>query len=103
MNTITTIGKKEPAVGIGASITAILYAVYALLRASGVEVTDEMTVAVDALVLALCAIPAVSSFVTRFFVYSPATVELMTNPQDAARARQRIPSRRFRRLARSSR
>ncbi len=84
MNTMNTIGKKEPVVGIGASITAILYAVYAILRASGVGVTDEMTDGINAFVLALCAIPAVSGFLTRSFVYSPASAERIANHQYAA-------------------
>lgn len=67
--------KHEPAVGIGATLTAVLYGLYAVLRASGVGVTDDMTEGINALVLALCAVPAVSGAITRFFVYAPASVE----------------------------
>jgi hypothetical protein len=78
--------KSEPAVGIGGSISAILFALYAILRASGVPVTDEMTDGITALVLALCAFPAVAGFITRFFVYSPASVEkIATEQYDAGR------------------
>ncbi len=73
--------QKEPAVSIGATITAILLAVYAILRASGVSVTDEMTNGINALVLSLCAIPAVSGVLTRFFVYSPNSVERIADKQ----------------------
>ncbi len=79
MTAINTIARKEPAVGIGASITAILYAVYAILRVSGVEVTDDMARSVETLVLALCAIPAVSGFLTRFFVFSPNSADRIAN------------------------
>lgn len=71
--------KHEPAVGIGGSITAILYAVFAILKAADIGVTAEMTDGITALVLALCAVPAVGGFITRFFVYAPATVATIQN------------------------
>ncbi len=76
MNTVT---QNEPAVSIGVIVSAILAAVYAILKASDVGVTDEMTSGINSLVLALCAIPAVSGFVTRFFVFSPNTTERLTD------------------------
>ncbi len=81
MNTLNTVARKEPAVGIGASITALLYAVYGILQASGIVVPDDMVTHVNALVLALCAIPAVSGFLTRFFVFSPDTANRIANGQ----------------------
>lgn len=65
--------KSEPSVSIGVSISAVLYAIWAILRASGVEVTDDLRDGVEALVLALCAVPFVGGLVTRFFVISPQT------------------------------
>jgi hypothetical protein len=75
---------REPAVSIGGSITAILYAAYAILKASGVEVTEDMTDGITALVLALCAVPAIGGLVTRFFVFSPATTEELVDEAYAA-------------------
>lgn len=75
MSAVNTIARKEPAVGIGASISVILYAVYGILQASGIEVTEDMARGVEALVLALCAIPAVSGLLTRHFVFSPDTTD----------------------------
>ena len=65
--------KSEPALGIGGSISAVLYAVFVVLKAAGFGVTDEMTDGINALVLALCAVPAIGGWVTRFFVVSPQT------------------------------
>ena len=76
--------KQEPAVGIGGALSAILYAVFAILKASDIEVTQEMTDGITALILALCAIPAVGGFITRFFVYAPATVERIADTQYGA-------------------
>ena len=76
--------KTEPAIGIGGAISAVLYAVFAILKAADIEVTEEMTDGITALILALCAIPAVGGFVTRFFVYAPATVERLADQQYAA-------------------
>lgn len=72
---------KEPAIGIGGSITAVLFAVFAVLKASGVPVTEDMSAGLNALTLALCAVPAISGFITRFFVYSPNSVESIANTQ----------------------
>ncbi len=69
----------EPATTIGGSITAVLIALFAVLRAFGVGITDDMSEGLTALVLALCAIPAVSGFLTRFFVVSPETAVKATN------------------------
>ncbi len=66
---------SEPAFSIGGSVSAVLYAAFLILKASGVGVTDEMTNGINALVAALCAIPAVAGFATRFFVYSPNSVK----------------------------
>jgi len=73
--------QNEPAVGIGASLSAALYAIFLILKASGVDVTDDMTNGINALIVALCAIPAVGGFLTRFFVYSPNSVEKIANTQ----------------------
>ena len=73
---------KEPALSIGASASAILVALFGVLRASGVGITDDLSDSVTALVLALCAVPAVSGWLTRFFVYSPASTQALVN--DAA-------------------
>lgn len=73
--------KSEPAVSIGTTISAVMLAVFAILKASGMGVTDEMTTGINALVTALCAVPAVSGALTRFFVYSPTTLARLTgNP-----------------------
>ncbi len=85
MSTVNSVARKEPAVGIGASISAILYGVYAILRASGIEVTEDMVSGVNALMLALCAVPAVSGFLTRFFVSSPDTVGRIVHGEQPAR------------------
>ena len=73
--------KREPAVSIGATVSAILFALFAILKASGVGMTDELTTGINALVTALCAVPAVSGFLTRFFVYAPASVEKIADTQ----------------------
>lgn len=69
---------SEPAATIGVSISAVLVALFAVLRAFGVGVTDEMSDSITALVVALCAVPAVSGWLTRFFVYSPRSVQRLT-------------------------
>ncbi len=66
---------REPAVSIGGSISAVLYAILLILKSMNVGVTEEMTNGINALVAALCAIPAVAGFATRFFVYSPNSVK----------------------------
>ncbi len=76
--------KTEPSIGIGASLSAVLFAVFAILKASGVNVTDDMTNGINALIVALCAIPVVSGVITRFFVYSPNSVETIANTQYSA-------------------
>ena len=78
MTTKPTPLSKEPAMSIGASITAVLIALFAVLRAFGVGVTDDMSSSITALVVALCAVPAVSGFLTRFFVVSPDTARQAT-------------------------
>ncbi len=70
--------QKEPAVGIGGSLSAILFASFGILKASGIDLTEDMTNGITALVLALCAVPAIGGFVTRFFVYSPFTTDRLT-------------------------
>lgn len=64
---------KEPAGTIGGSISLVLAAAFAILKASGVQVTEDMTGAIEAFVWALCAVPFVSALLTRFFVVSPQT------------------------------
>lgn len=66
---------KEPAVSIGTSITGVLAALFIVLRASGIGVTQDMSDGLTALVLALCAIPAISGLLTRMFVWSPNSVQ----------------------------
>jgi hypothetical protein len=78
---VNTITQREPAVSIGATVSTILLAVFAILKASGIAVTDEMTDGITALILALCSIPAVAGVLTRFFVYSPASVEKIATTQ----------------------
>lgn len=72
----------EPSGTIGTSISAVLMSVFAVLRAFDVGVTDDMSNSLTALVVALCAIPAVSGWLTRHFVYAPSTVQAVAN--DAA-------------------
>jgi hypothetical protein len=73
--------QTQPAITIGGSLSAILFAVFAILKAQGVEVTEEMTDGIEALIYALCAIPAVAGVITRFFVFAPATVVKEANRQ----------------------
>jgi hypothetical protein len=76
--------QTQPAIAIGGALSAVLYAVFAILKAAGVEVTDEMTDGINALILALCAIPAVAGVITRFFVFAPASVVQEANKQYTA-------------------
>lgn len=64
---------REPAGTIGTSVTGILLGIFLVLKAAGVGVTADLEAGITALVLALCAVPAVSGWVTRFFVFSPAS------------------------------
>lgn len=65
----------EPAAGIGATVSGLLYAIWAILRASGVEITEDMQAGVEALILVLCGIPAVSGLLIRLWVTPTAKAE----------------------------
>jgi len=78
---LNALTNKEPAVSIGSTITAVLIAIVAVLRSAGVAVTDEMTDGITTLVYALCAVPAIAGFLTRFAVYSPNSVEKIADTQ----------------------
>lgn len=71
--------KTEPAVAIGTSISGILSGVFLALKAFDVPITDDMSSSLTSLVLALCAVPAISGWLTRFFVYSPASAQKIAN------------------------
>lgn len=65
----------EPAGAIGTSVTGILLGIFLVLKAAGVGVTADLEAGITALVLALCAVPAISGWVTRFFVWSQNSVQ----------------------------
>lgn len=65
----------EPAVALGAAVTAFLQAFFMLLRAFNVGATAEMEQATTTLVQALLMFPLVAGFLIRFFVFSPETYE----------------------------
>ena len=67
--------KTEPAGAIGTTISGILLALFGILNASGANVTDEMSGSITALVMGLIAIPAISGWLTRFFVWSPQSAQ----------------------------
>ena len=64
---------KEPAGTIGTSVSAVLVAVFLVLRAAGVVIPEDMETSVTMLSLAVCAVPAVSGWLTRYFVVAPGT------------------------------
>lgn len=59
---------KEPASGIGITITALMGAVWLILKASGVDITEDMKDGVEALIGVLITIPAVTGLLIRFLV-----------------------------------
>ncbi len=65
---------SEPAGTIGSSISGILVALFLILRASGIVVPDDLESGITALIVGVLAVPAVSGWATRFFVYAPDTV-----------------------------
>jgi hypothetical protein len=65
---------KEPAVIVN-SITAIVAAIVAALVAFGLDLTEEQQGAILLLVAALA--PVIAGFISRQFVYAPATVEAL--------------------------
>ncbi len=69
----------EPAGAIGTSVTGILLGIFLVLKAAGVGVTADLEAGITALVLTLCAVPAISGWVTRFFVFSPASAKRIQN------------------------
>lgn len=70
-----TVMNTEPAVALGAAVTAFLQAFFMLLRAFNVGATAEMEQAAVGIVQALLMFPLVAGFLIRFFVFSPATHE----------------------------
>lgn len=62
--------ESEPAVSIGTAVSALLAALFALLRAFNVAATAEMETATTAFVLALLMFPAIAGIVIRFFAFS---------------------------------
>lgn len=70
---------KEPAGTIGSSISFILLGLWMILKASGVDVTEDMSGAVDLIIYGLISVPAIGGWLTRFFVYSPATAQKEVN------------------------
>lgn len=64
--------RKEPAGTIGTAITAILTGVWLVLKASGVEIAEDLPTAINALIAGLLMVPAITGWLTRFFVVSPA-------------------------------
>lgn len=68
---------KEPAGTIGSMISGVLIGLFGVLKVVGVDFADDLPMALNVFIAALLAIPAISGWVTRFFVYSPVTVEKM--------------------------
>lgn len=64
---------KEPAGTIGTAITTILAGVWLVLKALGVDIADDLPTAIDFLVGGLLMVPAITGWLTRFFVVSPAS------------------------------
>ncbi|MCC6382634.1 MAG: hypothetical protein IT304_08985 [Dehalococcoidia bacterium] len=65
----------EPAVALGGALTALITAIFLILRASGVGVTKDLEEGVVALITALLMFPLLTGFLIRFFVFSPETHE----------------------------
>lgn len=63
---------KEPAGTIGTAITTILAGIWLVLKALGVDIADDLPTAIDFLVGGLLMVPAITGWLTRFFVVSPA-------------------------------
>lgn len=73
---------KEPAGTIGSSISFVLMGLWMLLKANGVDVTEDVSGGVELMIWGLLSVPAISGWLTRFFVFSPATTQKEIN--DAA-------------------
>lgn len=63
---------EEPAGAVGTAITTILAGIWLILKALGVDIADDLPMAVEFLVGGLLMVPAISGWLTRFFVVSPA-------------------------------
>ena len=74
-----TVIAKEPAGTIGTTISGILVAIILILKGSGIELAEEMTTGITALILVVSSIPAVAGWLTRFFVVSPTTAAEASN------------------------
>lgn len=68
----------EPNITIGASVSAVLFALIGILRASGVVISDDLANSIEALIYALCAFPVIATALARFFVWSPESVQDVT-------------------------
>lgn len=65
-----TLLQSEPAITVGAAMTAFLQALFMVLRAFNVAATAEMEQSAIALVTALLMFPAIAGIVIRFFAFS---------------------------------
>ena len=73
--------QKEPLLTVG-GVVAIVSAVLVFLKSFGVDISDEQQEAIRNLVAVLA--PVVLAFVARQFVFSPDTVEQISNEAYAA-------------------
>jgi hypothetical protein len=65
--------RHEPAGSIGTTVSGVLFALWFILKGAGYEPTEDLRTGVETLIYVLLAVPAISGWLTRFFVVSPET------------------------------
>ena len=63
--------EEEPAVALGAAMTAFAQALFTIMRASGLPLTEEMSGGIIMLIHAILMFPLFAGVLIRFFVFSP--------------------------------
>ena len=65
----------EPALALGAALTALAQATFLILRAAGIGITQDLENGVIAFITALLMFPLLTGYLIRFFVFAPDTVD----------------------------
>lgn len=71
--------RTEPNITIGGTVSAILGGVFLILKGAGVLVPGDIEDGVNIVIMGLCAVPFVTTWLARFFVYAPETVQDVAN------------------------
>jgi hypothetical protein len=75
----TGVMAKEPALATGGTISVALWATLAILRSYDIVIPEDVGRNVDILLNLIAGIPAVTGFITRYFVFSPASAQQDNN------------------------